>query len=244
MSVIPLISYPIPMNLRPCLWFDAKDPAGNQTQPANNSSLASWVDKSGFGNTVAQGTGSKQPTFKTNQLNGLPGINFVKASIQEMTGGTATLPTGSSTRTVFLVAQIGTSQHQYFFGYGMNVSLQYCSLGTYTPAATLNTMLNWSAVFSTGGTTVTTGTGHHIAMNLSGTTAADSTIMLDGAAETLTTVGSGTISTTGNALVVGAYVAGALNLDGLIYEVLIYPYSLSSAQQAAVNAYLTAKWGV
>lgn len=58
------------------LWLDANDPAGNNTQPTNNSALATWVDKSGNKNTAANGNGSQQPLFKTNILNGKPTVRF------------------------------------------------------------------------------------------------------------------------------------------------------------------------
>lgn len=44
------------------LWLDGADPAGNQTRPANNSSLSTWVDKSGLGRNATAGT---SPTWSS-----------------------------------------------------------------------------------------------------------------------------------------------------------------------------------
>lgn len=52
-------------------WYDAADIA-----LADNDPVSSWTDKSGNGNTLAQGTGSKQPLYKTNIINGLPVVRF------------------------------------------------------------------------------------------------------------------------------------------------------------------------
>lgn len=38
--------------------------------------VSSWPDTSGFNNDLAQGTGSKQPTYQTNELNGWPIVRF------------------------------------------------------------------------------------------------------------------------------------------------------------------------
>jgi len=53
------------------IWFDA-----SKLTLSNNDPVATWNDISGNSNNATQGTGANQPIFKTNQLNGLPTINF------------------------------------------------------------------------------------------------------------------------------------------------------------------------
>lgn len=53
------------------LWLKA-----NSLALADDSPVDAWADSSGSGNDVTQGTGMKRPTFKTNQLNGLPVVRF------------------------------------------------------------------------------------------------------------------------------------------------------------------------
>lgn len=52
-------------------WFKADSLA-----LANNDPVTSWSDSSGNGHNASQGTGSAQPTFKTNQYSGQPCVTF------------------------------------------------------------------------------------------------------------------------------------------------------------------------
>ena len=50
-------------------WFDANDPAGNLTQPADGSTLTTWFDKSGNGFSA---TGGIPPyTYTASLVNGI-----------------------------------------------------------------------------------------------------------------------------------------------------------------------------
>lgn len=61
-----------PVGIPGCvLWLRADSVSG-----ANGSSVASWADESGSGYSAAQGTASKQPTLRTNVLNGKPVLRF------------------------------------------------------------------------------------------------------------------------------------------------------------------------
>jgi len=55
------------------LWLDAQDPAGDGILPSDASSLTTWVDKSGKGNTF---NAVDAPTFYTSIINSKPGIRF------------------------------------------------------------------------------------------------------------------------------------------------------------------------
>ncbi len=46
--------------------------------------VSTWPDMSGYGNHFTQATASKQPTYRTNQVNGLPALQFRQATIQNM----------------------------------------------------------------------------------------------------------------------------------------------------------------
>ena len=62
-----------PTDISGCtLWLEARFLTGY----ADGASVDRWADLSGLGRDAVQATGSKQPTFKTNILNGYPVIRF------------------------------------------------------------------------------------------------------------------------------------------------------------------------
>lgn len=53
------------------LWLDA-----SSLSLSNNDPVTTWADISGNGNDLSQATASRQPTFRTSQINGLPAVQF------------------------------------------------------------------------------------------------------------------------------------------------------------------------
>lgn len=64
------------------LYVDARDPLNTGSLPAVNTQIGTWVDKSGRGNNLVQGTSGKQPTQSYNSFNSIPGITFSPGSNQ------------------------------------------------------------------------------------------------------------------------------------------------------------------
>jgi hypothetical protein len=54
------------------LWYAANSITGK----VDGDAIASWSDLSGNGNNMVQATGTKQPLYKTGQVNGLPALRF------------------------------------------------------------------------------------------------------------------------------------------------------------------------
>jgi len=94
------------------LWLTASDPTtlltSTGTPAANGSSIATWKDKSGRAADASQSTGSFQPVYWTNQLNGLGAVIF-QNNTQYMTGPAGAYQTVVSTRSM-----LGTG-YQYLF---------------------------------------------------------------------------------------------------------------------------------
>jgi len=94
------------------LWLTAADPTtlltSAGTQAANGNFIATWKDKSGRGADAIQYTGSFQPLYWTNQLNGSGAVIF-QNNTQYMTGPAGAYQTIVSTR-----AMLGTG-YQYLF---------------------------------------------------------------------------------------------------------------------------------
>ena len=58
------------------LWLDGSDPLNTGIEPADESTLSSWIDKSGSSNSLVQGTAARQPTFLSDSQNDLGVISF------------------------------------------------------------------------------------------------------------------------------------------------------------------------
>jgi hypothetical protein len=67
-------------------WLDASKLTSN-----HNDSVMIWPDSSGLGNGATNTTGGAQPTFMTNQINGLPALSFDNTDDQLLMGETAEL---------------------------------------------------------------------------------------------------------------------------------------------------------
>ena len=72
------------------LWLDADQPG---VAYENNDPVTEWKDRSGNNNDF---TSSGSPTFKTNQVNGLPAIEF-NGSDDFMDASSKVIPIGAKT---------------------------------------------------------------------------------------------------------------------------------------------------
>jgi hypothetical protein len=56
-------------------WYDGRDPSNTGTPPADNTAIATWVDKQGL-NNLSQATGGNQTHYRTSGINGFPALSF------------------------------------------------------------------------------------------------------------------------------------------------------------------------
>lgn len=84
------------------LWLDASRITGK----SDGDSVSQWDDLSGNSNHWAQATSSKQPTYQTNELNGLPIVRFDGVDDVLTHAG---LNVGSTHTVFFVFARTGTS---------------------------------------------------------------------------------------------------------------------------------------
>lgn len=84
------------------LWLDAT----NMGAFNDGDSVPTWVDRSGAGNNVSQGTGLLQPIYKTGIQNGKPIVRF-DGLTQYLTGGNI-LGNVTGGFTFFIVARVNT----------------------------------------------------------------------------------------------------------------------------------------
>ena len=96
-----------PISIAGCqLWFDAADPS---TLTLNGSTVASWRDKSANGYSVGQATTANQPTYATNLLNGLAGIQLSSSTYLYQVGSSIPNFSSSASTTVIMVAKNGST---------------------------------------------------------------------------------------------------------------------------------------
>jgi hypothetical protein len=85
------LTYWTPADITTEAWYDAVD---SSTITESGGEVSQWDDKSGNGNHMEQGTGSKQPLTNSTNINGLNTISFDKTSSQLME--TSSNPFGGS----------------------------------------------------------------------------------------------------------------------------------------------------
>jgi hypothetical protein len=200
------------------------------TGVSNGGSVASWRDSSGHAHPF---TATTDPTYVTNDQNGLPAVRFAAASSQHMgvTGyapGNVTSPFDVSIFVVLNVASyasVGVILSTRAGGEGWTLSAQASQAG-----------YQWGY---TGGTsnpyTTSTGAWHLVEVIQAGTSAQ---VGVDGTLGSAVTMTGWTASTGGLLLGIGS--ANPLAAD--VGEVLLYTSTVSS--RAAIETYLINKWAL
>lgn len=206
----------------------------------DNTAVSSWAPAAGAETAAAaQATTANQPTFRTNQLNGLPAVLFTLA-------GGSTLDTGAwgasyaTPNTAFVVGKMtsggGGNAGNYFTG----------------RTGVLNYLGQENALIQTGagaGNQLTLAHTpdsffHVYAATYNG---ASSQIFLDSAiAGTTGTTGLGTSADNMPGMRMGCTASSnaSNNFDGAIAEIAFYDNLLSAGEIFSVMSYLNAKWGL
>lgn len=214
-------------------WYKA-----DSLSQADSSAVASWSDSSGVGHTATQGTGSQQPTFKKNQLNGLPALAFVRTSTQFLASGAPASYISGPGFTLFVVMNPTTvSTLQNLLGPSGTNGIQFAingvgkpqtskqNVGTISVATSAISAATWTIVttdYANAGTSV----GHHFTNGASNGGLSSSTL---GSGATTTQLGA-------------ASAAGGFG--GSIAEIIAFNRVLTSTERATVHSYLQDRYGI
>lgn len=238
-----------PRNLGSILtgWWDGNDVSANGTKPFNGTSIATWTDKSIYGNNLSQVTGALQPTFVTSLKNGLSGLAFNNAQAITSANPPNGWTFGTNARSmifVFNITQTISGNNQVVWGQGgggngNNTTFGHLNAGgavfgidsggiggyvTFDTTATVqNTFYVWEYYCASG-------------------TLTSSTSVINGTSQGATSHGY-----IGGTVVSSAVTAGnpnTVSLSGNICEIISCNVQLSSIQQAAVRTYLRNKWNI
>jgi len=234
-----------PIDIDGCaLWLDANDAT---TFTLSGSNITSWNDKSGTANHAVQGTASNRPTYATDS--GYPAVAF-SGSAQYLFGTNPLLT--STSMSMFIVHRTtNTSATQYiFFDYKVigsnyvqfvNVSGSYSGNITYAQSPYTDKAFTYS---STSNRTMTS--------FVDSPTNTTSNFHANGSlvSTTLTNGGISNVATDAVGYALGAFrqnlttAYGGSYFQGYIYEVIVYPSALTTAQRQQVEGYLAKKWNL
>lgn len=219
-------------------WLDGADPNGTGVIPVAGSSIATWVDKSGYGYNFTQSTAGSQPTYSA-MSNGMYALNL--ATSKSINNSTIQFPTNY---TIFAVGYTtlnnsgngyirlfsGNPDAYLFFGAGGSNNTNFATFtGNGTAWNDINTNTPTTSIASLclmGITTNNTSTGLIPYVNGTALTAKNGT----------------NASFTG--LFIGRHVDSTQFWNGYVAEVLIYNSVLTLSQRQQVEGYLAWKWGI
>ena len=227
------------------LWFDASDP-GTITQ--SGGTVSEWRDKSSNAYSVIQGTASNRPTYATNLLNGLPGIQLSVTTYLYQVGSSIPNFSSSPATTVYMVAKNGSSmtnwniintmwftgisgatgRYHFSFGYGATngITLFTNNAAVANPSSYV-VPLNSNAIMGFS----SSATSNFIFYNGSNTAYASSGALPSANNTTWFIFGD-------------ARVTANIVTDENIYEYVGFNTELTRAQQQSVEGYLATKWGL
>lgn len=230
------------------LWLDA-----SQLALSDGAAVATWPDLTTNDHDATQATGANQPTFETNELNGLGIVRF-NGTTSFMAGSFG--PTFNAPFTLFAVARFaqanqGADDNDYVFDLGAP------GPGTLGTKASISRRRNNDAIVRTNryysfqgatpqyGPVINGGLGNvHAFGAVYQLRSPFQQLYYNG---TLSFAAPSTTAVNSN----GVYHLGRLNntadvnyfLDGDIAEIIIYNSVLSSTQIRIIQSYLAAKWG-
>ena len=230
-SALPFYTQFSPLSAGNCvLWLDATDPAGTGVQPENNSTLASWVDKSGLGNNVTQATSANQPTYVRGVVNGNPVVRCegVNESLQD----SSFTALGTSNVSFWLVERNLSDSFAgapFSFNSGVASGIVFQNNGGLQPLTNGANSVPYTSATARINFFNRTNTG-------SGATA-----YVNGAYVTVQDNYTGTYGTT---FAVGLRLLSTIYTSGDICEILIFTGTPTSTQRQQIESYLAAKWGL
>jgi hypothetical protein len=228
------------------MWLDGADPNGNGTIPANGTTISTWTDKSGAGNTVSAGSG--QPTYSTNLSNKLGGLSFngSQALSKGSVSGGSLAGNNTTTFSMFVVCSFSnntlrsmpfswdnnTYTYRILFQYDNTNNLSFDFNNWPSPRVNISSFVptnNQVYIFSG----VRNGSVGYLGINGGVTTATGTGLTTDN------------FTGTTNTLNIGQYANdSSWNMRGIIGEIIFYNTALTDTQRQNVEGYLAWKWGL
>jgi hypothetical protein len=233
-NVMPIVT----RNFRPTdvsglrIWYDASDPSGNGTVPANSTVITTITDKSGNGFNATANQGA---TLITNGLNSKPTLYFNGSKSYNIT-----YPNFGTSYTVFVVFNLTTITGDFqrllcgttdlYFFIGVTGTTGY--LATFAGSGS-----SWNDV--NGNSPSYTMLNNYVILSLTNN------------GSTMTPYANGSVQNTKNGTTgifsnfsLGFHPGMAQYYNGNMAEILIYNQVLSSDDRQKIEGYLASKWGL
>jgi len=213
------------------VWYDAANPNNDPNDiPADNTKISAWLNCFSNTHNLSQPSGSIQPTFKTNILNGKPAVRFDGTNSM-----TASL-IDTSEYTAFCVFKGDAyPDYQYLFYNGANTSNGFGQVITIDRRN--------SILFGGSALKIDSSTPYDPIILNDRWDNVESTLYMNGVAQSLNTSFDPFFTPTGD-FVVGSNASGAETFFGDIHEIIIYNRALSDAERLTITNYLSQKWGI
>ena len=234
MRAIPYYAAFSPRQISGCaLWLDGADPAGTGVVPANNSTVSTWVDKSGLGNNGTSGTA----TFQTDSVGGY--INFTGSQSYTITNTNIVV---NQYFTVFVVEQLqnyGGGESGFMGGTtggtNQNLHMRYVNGGGGIKFGFYANDLDGSV------TAFLTNATQPVRIWSFSFIANSRNIYLNGTS--LASDANNTQISGWSGAKIGSILGGQM-YTGKMREVMIYSGTIGTTQRQQVESYLAQKWGL
>jgi hypothetical protein len=227
----------LPTSIAGCqMWLDGNDPLGTGTQPANEATVSTWVDKSVNGFNATAAPSRVAGTYSTS----LKAVNFPNSNTGYITNYSAS-PTNETMFVVFNNATASYSNNILIGGVSGARSLGagYSGSGGQTlgVVGNLNTQLAWLARTDAGSYILGT-----TAIVTSQFTSSSNSISLNGGT---TSTGGAPGFTAGRVTYLGVdATVSSFYYIGYAMEIIFYNSILTTAQRQEVEGYLAQKWNI
>lgn len=235
------------------LWYDASVSNslylqnGSGTAPTNGQAVQNWIDKQGNGRNANQATGNRQPTWQSNQQNGLgsllfDGVNDVLslnpiAWSLSLAGQTTFIVVKASTLSgTPRISQTNTNGFQFFWDTYWGIETGG-GRATSTNAGNTTNYVYMGMIFDGTQTDANTTVQNNkrVKFRINGT---EQTLTFSANANTTT-------SAAANSLFVGGDSSPSSNpFTGYIGEMMIWTKTLNTTEISQVETYLKNKWGL
>ena len=226
------------------LWLDADD---KEAIVESSGAVSTWLDKSGNGNHASQSTGTKQPAYSDNGMNGRGIITFDASTYDTLNAGDSSTIDVAGSITIITASRIaddiasGSDINTVHKDNQYSCRIQDVENGTITWADSqswsyANFGFHSAGLYPSKTAIVTQMRDSSIATECSG--------YVNGKQVYNKSHGSGDITTTGYDCYIGSYNNGGGWWDGQINEVLIYNRALSDTERQSIEYYLSRKWAI